>query len=349
MAEGKNLVGVDIGSSSIKVCQLKETRKGYSLVKMAYAALPPQTVVDGHVMNSSVVVETLAKLFHDNKIKQRDVAMSVSTQSVIIRKISLPIMNPAELDEHIPWEAKQHIPFDLKEMQLDYEVLRRRPETGQMDVLLVAAKKEEINDHANLAREAKLKPMVVDVDAFTVQNMFEHVRGLPADQTIALINIGASISSLNIVSNGATIFPRDIPSGGNTISEELQKQLGIPTEQAEAYKAAMDDGLLSKSTMNIIRDSADAVAGEIQRSVDFFLATNETELSRIYVTGGSANLPQLCSALQRRSGVTVEVFLPTEKLTVEPKEVDPKLLSLRAAQMSVALGLALRKDKEKRS
>ncbi|MFO0659023.1 MAG: type IV pilus assembly protein PilM [Polyangiaceae bacterium] len=351
MAEGKNLVGVDIGSSSIKVCQLKETRKGFSLAKMAYAPLPPQTVVDGHVMNSGVVVETLAKVFHDNKIKQRDVAMSVSTQSVIIRRISLPIMNAAELDEHIPWESKQHIPFDLKEMQLDYEVLRRRPETGQMDVLLVAAKKEEINDHANLAREAKLKPVVVDIDAFTVQNMFENVRGLPTDQTIALINIGASISSLNIVSNGATIFPRDVPTGGNAITEQLQKQLGIPIEQAEAYKSATDEtGLLSKSAVSIIRDAADGVAGEIQRSIDFFLATNgDIELSKIFVTGGSANLPQLCSSLERRSGVGVEVFLPTEKLTIEPKEVDPKMVSLRAAQMSVALGLALRKDKEKRT
>ena len=203
MAEGKNLVGVDIGSSSIKVCQLREGRKGLELFRLGFAPLPPQTIVDGHVMNSGVVVENLTRIFQDQKIKSRDVAMSVSGQSVIIRpKITVPMMTQAELAEHIQWEAEQHIPFDIKDVHIDYEVLRRRPETGQMDLLLVAAKRDEINDYAQLAREAKLKPQVVDIDAFTIQNIFELSRGLPEDQTIALINVGASLSTLNIIARG---------------------------------------------------------------------------------------------------------------------------------------------------
>ena len=140
MAEGKNLVGVDIGASAIKVVQLKESRKRFSVVKYGYAPLPPQTIVDGHVMSAGVVTESLQRVFHDNKITQRDVAIGVYGQSVIVRKITVPMMTAEELEEQISWEAEQHIPFDIKVMSIDYEVLRRRPEAGQMDLLLVAAK-----------------------------------------------------------------------------------------------------------------------------------------------------------------------------------------------------------------
>src|SRR5437762_1112918 len=227
MADGKNLVGVDIGSSAIKVCQLKETRKGLTLVKLGYEPLPPQTIIDGHVMNSGAVVEALGKVFRDANVKQRDVALGVSGQSVIIRKISVPLMTPAELEEQIQWEAEQHIPFDIKDVQIDYEVLRKRPEAGQMDLLLVAAKKDEIQDYAQLARDAKLRPQCVDIDAFTIQNIFEFSRGLPPDHTVALSHVGASLSTLNIVARGVSTFTRDIANGGNFISDEIRKRLGI--------------------------------------------------------------------------------------------------------------------------
>ncbi len=238
MSEGKNLVGVDIGSSSIKVCQLKEGRKGYGLIRAGYAPLPPQSIVDGHVMNSQAVVEGLGKVFSEAKIKQKDVALSISGQAVIIRKISVPMMTAAELDEQIQWEAEQHIPFDIKDVHVDYEVLRRRPEAGQMDLLLVAAKRDEISDYTQIARSAKLKPLVVDIDAFTVQNVFEMNRGIPPDQTFAIINVGASLASINIVSHGASAFTRDIANGGNYITEQIQRQLNVSFEQAEDFKCA---------------------------------------------------------------------------------------------------------------
>src|SRR5262245_40454369 len=204
MSEGKNLIGVDIGSSAIKVCQLRESRRGYGLLRVGFTPLPPQSIVDGHVMNSQAVVEGLSRVFAEAKIKQKEVALSISGQAVIIRKISVPMMTAAELDEQIQWEAEQHIPFDIKHVHVDYEVLRRRPEAGQMDLLLVAAKRDEISDYTQIARSAKLKPLVVDIDAFTVQNLFEMNRGIPPDQTFAIINVGASLASINIVSHGAS-------------------------------------------------------------------------------------------------------------------------------------------------
>src|SRR6266576_3186706 len=271
MAEGNNVVGVDIGSSSIKVCHLKDGRKGLELMRLGFAELPPQTIVDGHVMNSGTVVENLARLFQDKKIKSKDVAMSVSGQSVIIRKITVPMMTPDELAEQIQWEAEQHIPFDIKDVQIDYEVLRKRPEAGQMDLLLVAAKRDEIQDYAQLARDAKLKPQVVDIDAFTIQNVFEFSRGLPPDHTVALINVGASLSTLNIVARGVSTFTRDIGNGGNYISEEIRKRLGVSFEQADGYKCGKADvGPPPPEVAQIVEGVIDSIAAEIQRSLDFF-------------------------------------------------------------------------------
>jgi type IV pilus assembly protein PilM len=350
MAEGKNLVGVDIGASSIKVVQLKEARKKLQIVRSGFAELPAQTIIDGHVMNAGAVTEALGRIFQDNKIQQRDVAIGVYGQSVIVRKITVPMMTPGELDEQIHWEAEQHIPFDIKLMSIDYEVLRRRPEAGQMDLLLVAAKKDEISDYASILKEAKLKPAVVDINAFTVQNIFEHQYGLPQDGTIALLNVGAAVSSLNIVAKGVSAFTREITNAGNTITEEIRKALSCSYEQAEAYK--MGGGptqIVPQEVSQIINQSSQGLAGEIQRSLDFYLATSgEQEISRIYVSGGSAYLAPLMQAIERRARVPVQLFDPMVNLTVDTKLVNEPELRARAAQMVVALGLSLRCDKERR-
>ena len=352
MSEGKNLIGVDIGSSSIKVCQLKESRKGYGLVRLGYTPLPPQSIVDGHVMNAQAGVEGLGRAFSEAKIKQREIALSISGQAVIIRKISVPMMTAAELDEQIQWEAEQHIPFDIKDVHVDYEVLRRRPEAGQMDLLLVAAKRDEINDYTQIARTAKLKPLVVDIDAFTVQNLFELSRGIPPDQTFAIINVGASLASINILSRGASAFTRDIANGGNYITEQIQRQLNVSFDQAEEFKCASVNAgaeAVPAQVTQVIEVVCDSIAGEIQRSLDFFMATSgEPEMHRIYLTGGTSNLPTLATAIGRRSRVAVEVLQPMERISVEAKEVSQELLRTRVAQFSVALGLAMRKDRERR-
>jgi type IV pilus assembly protein PilM len=348
-SEGKNLVGVDIGSSSIKVAEIKEGRKGKrTLVRFGFHPLPPQTIVDGAVMNSGAVVEGLEKLFH--KAKRRDVAMRASGHSVIIKKITMPLMTLAELNEQIGWEAEQHIPFDLAEVQIDYQVLHEREEQRQMDVLLVAAKKEEITDLTNLAVEARLKPKIVDLDAFTVQNCYEIGYGVPAPgETVVLIHVGASLTTINILADGTTAFTRDIASGGNAITEEIQRQLGIGADEAEAYKLGGDGrGIVPKEVPEIIDQVVDGLAGEIQRSLDFFLATTgDREISRIALSGGTANVQALLDSIGQRSRVPVEHLDPLRVAAPDPKKVDPLSLQGRTPQAVVAIGLALRKDRER--
>ncbi|HEU4581499.1 MAG TPA: pilus assembly protein PilM, partial [Polyangiaceae bacterium] len=221
---------------------------------------------------------------------------------------------------------------------------------SQMDLLLVAAKRDQINDYAQLARDARLKPIVCDIDAFSIQNLFELSRGLPPDQTVALINVGANLTSLNIISGGISAFTREIANGGHGISEQIQKQLGIPYDLAEAYKCGTAEGPAPPQVAQIIESASDGIAAEIQRSLDFFMATSgDGEISRIYVTGGTSKIPSLSQAIERRARVSVEVWAPTERLTIDSKKVDLGVLGVRAPQLAVALGLALRKDKEIRA
>ena len=345
-SEGKNLIGVDIGSSSIKVCEIKEGRRGArTITRFGFHPLPPETIVDGHIINSGAVVEGLEMLFA--KSKRRNIALRASGHGVIIKKIAMPLMTAAELQEQINWEAEQHIPFDLDEVQVDYEVLHERPDHGQMDVLLVAAKKEEITDLTNLAMEARLRPMVVDLDAFTVQNVFEVGYGSAADETTVLVHCGAATTTVNILADGTTAFTRDIANGGNAITEEIQRQLGIGRDEAEAYKCGGEGrGIVPREVPEIVNQAVEQLAGEIQRSLDFYLATSgDRDLNRICLSGGTANIRALVDALQGRSQVPVEVLDPTRAAEVDEKALAD--LQGRTAQAVVSVGLALRKERER--
>src|SRR5437764_10297402 len=174
MAKSKLALGLDIGSSSVKLVQLKEAKRGYLLEAFGVAALPPEAIVDGALMNSTAIVEAIRGLVAQYKLKNREAAIGVSGHSVIIKKISMPKMTQEELDESIQWEAEQYIPFDVKDVNIDTQILNPEADAaGQMDVLLVAAKKDMINDYTSVCAEAGLAPSVVDVDAFAVQNAFE--------------------------------------------------------------------------------------------------------------------------------------------------------------------------------
>ena len=346
-SEGKNLIGVDIGSTAIKMCEISEGRKGErQLVRFGYHPLPSETIVDGHIINSNAVVEGLEKLFVG--VKRRNIALRASGHSVIIKKIVLPLMTPAELQEQIPWEAEQHVPFDLQDVNLDYQVLQERADHGQMDVLLVAAKQEEITDLTNLAIEARLRPMVVDLDAFTVQNVFEVGYGKPnPDETTVLIHVGSATTTVNILADGTTAFTRDIANGGNAITDEIQRQLSVGRDEAESYKCGGDgSGIVPQEVAGIVSQVVDQLAGEIQRSLDFYLATSGgAELSKIYCSGGTANIQALLDSIQDRCRVEVEALDPLRVAT--PTEEVRADITGRTAEAVVAMGLALRKEKER--
>jgi type IV pilus assembly protein PilM len=345
MAKKKNALGLDIGSSSIKLVQLRETKKGIHLVNLSVATLPPEAIVDGALMNTSVIVETIREMVAKLKLKTKEVALSISGHSVIIKKIGLPAMTQDELDESIKWEAEQYIPFDVNDVYLDYQVLQSRPEQGQMDVLLVAAKREMVDEYAGIVRDAGLDPVVVDVDCFTIQNVFEICYGYPPGEAVVLIDIGAATININIVSNGMTTFTRDINMGGNQYTEELRKRLNISREQAESYKLGGQggDGVVPQEVDRILASVSETLANELHRSLDFYLATSsEGRVSRVYLSGGTAQVSSLAPTIESRVGVPVELLDPFKAVTVDNKQFNLEFINRIRPGAAVAIGLALR-------
>ncbi len=352
MAKSKLALGLDIGSSSVKLVQLKEKKGGYALQAFGMSRLPPETIVDGALMNSAAVVQAIQELLAEHKVKARDAAIGVRGHSVIIKKISLPRMSQDELDESIQWEAEQYIPFDVKDVNIDTQILTPAADAaGQMDVLLVAAKKDMINDYTSVCAEAGLLAAVVDVDAFAVQNAFETSYDLAPGETVVLINVGASVSNINILAGGTTTFTRDVTLGGNTFTEEIQKQLNISYDEAEALKVGGQgetDAVVPQEVERVIQGVAEQLAGEIQRSLDFYAATAaDNRIARVYLSGGTARIPALFKLIEQRAGVPVEVLNPFKSIEIDHKKFDPMLLTQSAASAAVAVGLALRRAGDK--
>lgn len=342
----KNCIGLDIGSSAVKVVQIKQSKRGVQLVNFGIEPVPPQSIVDGSIMNSAAISDTIISLFQKLRLKQKDVGIAISGHSVIIKKITVPMMTSDELDEQIHWEAEHHIPFAKDDVEIDHQILKSEAGSNEMEVLLVAAKKEVVTDYTSVARDARLNPVVVDVAAFTLQNCFELSYGT-TNETIALLNVGASTSTINILSGGVSAFTRDVTIGGNSFTEEIQKRLNVGFEEAEAYKVGgtAGDEVVPQEVDDILRQQAEVMAGEFQRSFDFFLATNaEGQIDKIYLSGGSARVPALQRAIESRARIALEIFDPFRGVDVDQDKFDFDYVQMQAPMASVAVGLALRSE-----
>jgi len=234
----KSLVGLDIGSSTVKAMEVhfKGRDKGFELRSLGIARLPNEAIVQGAFLNSSAIVDAIKEAIDQGRIRGKEVAAAIAGHSVIVKKVSLPQMTREELEEQIQWEAEQYIPFDVNEVNLDFQILDTSEGDGQMDVLLVAAKKDLIDDYMQVITEAGLTPGVIDVAAFAVENALEVNYDLATDEAVAVVNIGAQTVNINIVQNGVPAFTRDITTGGNQYTEEIQKALSISFEEAERIK-----------------------------------------------------------------------------------------------------------------
>src|SRR5882762_1968202 len=245
--KSKAVVGLDIGSSAVKAVELKTAGKSVKVVAFAIQPVPPDSIVDGAIIDGAAVAEAIRRVFDSKAFKAKEVVASLSGNAVIVKKISLPVMTESELAESIYWEAEQYIPFDIQDVNLDYQILNAgtgAESEGTMDVLLVAAKKEKIADYTGVISQAGRLPVIVDVDAFALQNAYENNYGLEKDAVVVLLNAGASAINLNILSGEQSVFTRDISSGGNAYTEAVQKELNLSFESAESLKKGESvDGL----------------------------------------------------------------------------------------------------------
>ena len=345
----KNIIGLDIGSKHIKVVQLKDVKGVYYLERLGITTLQPELIVDGSILDSSRVVEVVKELISNTDIKAKDTTLSVSGHSsVIIKRVSLPKMSEDELDESIKFEAEQYIPFDIADVNLAFQILGPGKEENMMDVLIAAVKKDKINDYVSVAKEAGLNPVIVDVDAFALENVYEFNYGIKEDKNVALVNIGASMININILKGGVSVFTRDSAVGGNLQTEALQKEFTISYGNAEKLKQGeMIEGILQEDVEAVLSTAAEDIIAEITRSFDYYRDTSNYEnIDELILSGGVALTRNFSALLAERTGAEVHIMEPLKNINI-PETFDKEYLEKIGPIVTVAIGLALRKVGDK--
>jgi type IV pilus assembly protein PilM len=338
----KSIVGLDIGSSCIKAVELKKSRGEIEVAHVGVEPLASDIVVDSMIVDSGSVSSAISKIFNENSIKSKAVATSVSGHSVIVKKITIASMDDSDLAGSINTEAAQHIPFDVNDVNVDYQILSEDTSGPQMDVLLVAVKKDKILNYTNVLSLAGKSPAVVDIDAFALQNCYEYNYEPASTSTVALLNLGASVMNINIVKGTTPLFTRDVSVGGNQYTDSLQKELDLSFDDAERLKLGQKVGTVSEDAkMPILQQVTEIIVLEIQKTFDFFRATAAGEhIERIYLAGGSSKVPGLMEALRQEFSLPVELLNPFQRINFANVSAD--VIDQNAGQLAVAVGLALR-------
>jgi type IV pilus assembly protein PilM len=339
-------VGLDIGSSSAKAIELKSHGKGFRVSAVAIEPIPPDSIVDGGIVDSVAVAAAVRRLFATKRFTGKEVATSLSGNSVIVKKITLPQMNEQDLDQSIYWEAEQYIPFDIQDVNLDYEISDDNGQAvhGTMGVLLVAAKKDKIADYTNVVTQAGRSPAVVDVDAFALQNAYEANYGFEPGRVIALLNAGASAINVNIVAGVQSVFTRDVSIGGNAFTEAVQKELDLPFDTAEQLKRrSHPDAALYEDAKPVLKAMIDNALLEVEKTFDFYKATAANDhIDRLVLSGGASRVEGFADALHERFHTPVEHFNPFRQVAFDSQRLGMKADEI-APVAAVALGLALRR------
>jgi len=356
------LVGLDIGSHSIKLVEIDDTKKGLVLKNFGIIGMPKDSIMEGSIKEGGVAASAIKTLFKNLNVKNKNVAVSISGFSVIVKKITIPKREESELETSIHEEAEQYIPFDISDVNLDYEILTspEEEETGEkaegeegaeekkesdiMDVMLVAAKKDIIEDYESLIQLAGLNPMIMDVDAFAIQNAYENSSGKTSG-CYAIINVGAEELGINTIKDGVSIFTRDSSYGGSQITDAIMTKFNVSYEDAENIKlgGTKIDDKQKAALEEIFTTMISGWVQEIKRALDFLSTTYPDEsIEKILVGGGAYRIPGFLKYLEMETEIPVEELNPFASLQINEKIFDPEYLSYIAPQAAVAVGLALR-------
>lgn len=341
----KSLVGLDIGSSSIKAIELRGKPGNLQLINLGYEKLGPDCVVDGQIIELNSVSHAIAKIFKEHQIKTERVAAGVSGHSVIVKNIEVPLMSDEELEESIDWHAEEHIPFDIADVSLDYQIVGSGP--NALFVLMAACKRDRVGNVKQVIQLAGKDPAVIDVDAFALQNCFEINYAVDPRQRLAILNIGASTMNINILQGTKSVFTRDMTIGGNQFTGMLQKELGVTFDQAEGIKrgTATPENADPEEIDALLASASETLALEVRKTLDFYRTTtpeDAAQIEKILITGGGSKLRDLEAYLSERLELPVERFDPFRQIKVDNRRFDPDYMREVMPEMAVAVGLALR-------
>jgi type IV pilus assembly protein PilM len=343
------IIGLDIGSNSVKMVEIDRSKKGFELEYVGLAPLPDGAVVDKSIKKADIVGNAI-KALHNLSSRNKYVATSLAGKAVIIKQVTMTSMTDSQLEKQIQMEAEPYIPFDIKDVNLDFFIMGDRPEKeGSMEVVLVAAKKDYMAEYLDLVKSLNLVPIVVDVDPFALEVMYEFCYPNVQEEIVALVNVGASTININILKSGASQYTRDLPIGGDTITREIMRFFDVDFDRAENIKRGADlDKVNPRNLRKIFQRSVDYFVSELQKILDFFSANVSYDpIQKIFLSGGAATTYGLASTMESELNIPVEIIDPFRSLKVNEKVFDVEYLNSVGAQMAVAVGLALRDEGDK--
>ena len=342
------LIGCDISSSSVKLVEIAEAGKNvYRVERYAIEPLPRDAVVDGNINNLEAVSDCLKRGWKRMGTNIKNLALALPSAAVITKKIIVPAGQlENELELQVETEANQYIPFALDEVNLDFQVIGPAPNSpDDVEVLIAASRKEKIEDRVAAAEAAGLKAMVVDIESFAIQTAFELIeRALPdsgKDQNIAIVDVGTTMMNLNVLRNGQSVYMREQPFGGNTLTQEIQRVFGMSPEEAEAAKRA--GGLPDNYDAEVLVPFMDTLGLEVARALQFFFTSTQfNQVNHILLAGGCAAIPGIDEVVTRRTSVPSMIANPFANMALSSK-IRPKNLATDAPSLMVACGLAMRR------
>src|SRR6184192_4311401 len=338
----KTSVGLDIGSGIIKLVVIDHSGSEPELAKVATTAVAADAIVEGEVMDPGLVSEAIRGLFSTAGVKHRSVVTAVGGRDVIVKKIQMDRMKEGDAREVIRWEAEQHVPFDMANVELDFQILDPDAEGLQMNVLLVAAKRELVESRTSLLGEAGLEPAIIDVDAFAIHNAFELNHPDAMRGVVGLVNIGHEVTNVNILEDGVPVLTRDLSIGTRRFREDLQREKGLAAEDAEQ---AIQGQAHSADLAPYVEARGEELAVGVERAAAFLATASRSAagLSRVYTIGGGARIPGLNEALGSRLKVAVEVANPVQRLKVRDAVFESIPVDEVAPLLMLSVGLALRR------
>jgi type IV pilus assembly protein PilM len=332
--------GLDIGTSAVKVVQLREAAGGWTLTAFASMPLPPDVIAEGAIKDPPAVVDAIKQAVAKAGITSREAAIGISGRELITKKVQMPEVPAKELRDAVQLEAEHHIPFAFDEVFLDYHVVSRQ--AGVMELIVVAVKKSKVNEYVAVVQEAGLAPAIVDVDVFALGNQFEHNYPDDSADAVALIDVGASVMKTNVVRGGTSIFARDVPFGGNHYTQAIADRLHTTFEEAERAKVGTSTDIASDAIVPALEAVSRDLSLELRRTFDYFGSTSDSDrIGRIVLSGGTARLPGVTEYLSSAWKIPVEVARPLERI-----DIDSALLEEASAAgpaLAVGIGLALRR------
>jgi len=347
--KSKKLVGLDIGSFALKLVELRPKKKGkeigYELLSLGYEPVPYQAIVEGSIMDSTAVVDAIQHVFYESKTRTNHLSFGVSGSSVIVKRIEVQRLNPNEMHEHILWEARPHIPFTPEEVNIDYEIIESsdiHPE--RVGVILAAVKKEKLNDYLNVITISDKTADIIDLESFAILNTVMANYEMYRERSVAIVNIGASITNVVIARGGHPVFVRDIAFGGNQFTDLIQKELNLKYEKAESVKKGRQvEGVSSAAVKPVINLIFNELKNEIKKTFEFYRSnTTEGRIDNILLSGGTANLESIVDFFSQEFDIPVEVVNPFNNIEINPKKFDLEFIKDMAPVFSVAMGLAMR-------